>query len=101
MPITDKKVLDHNHKIAAGLFNIIKVRGAENKKFREANKDLPEKERREKFIKEGRLGIRTSPDMRSRLEEHRRERRERHEQIKAKANAAAQKKSGKKTQEKR
>lgn len=98
MPITDKKVLDHNHKIAAGLFNIIKARGAENKKFREANKDLPEKERQEKFIKEGRLGIRTSPEMRSRLEEHRQQRRE---QIKAKANAATQKKPGKKTQAKR
>lgn len=99
MPITDKKILDHNHKIAVGLFNIIKARGAENKKFREANKDLPEKERREKFIKEGRLGIRTSPEMRKRLEEHRLKR---HEQIKAKANAAAQnKKSEKKTQAKR
>lgn len=97
MPITDKKILDHNHKIAVGLFNIIKARGAENKKFREANKDLPEKERREKFIKEGRLGIRTSPEMRKRLEEHCQKR---HEQLKAKANAAAQK-SEKKTQEKR
>ena len=84
MPITDPKAKEHNRKMLEGLVKLIKQQGSDIKKFREENKGLSEKERCDKFFKEGRFRHKINPETAKRFAEIRAKRHEAIKEAKAK-----------------